>query len=227
MESGKSRSGSTQRGRGRGYRPRVRPQGPPPAYPQYPQSFNYPQPPPPMNSSEYNIAMTSDFNPFGDYREGPSRREPSVERELPLYGEDDDDDVEFVPETQQQTQIGIYIFFLYTFFLYTLFFYLLFFIRYFLYVIFFVCYFFTLVFICYFFIRYFFFNMKMFKWVKGKLKRIKRLGRRSKRLLWLKHGFISRHVKKSGMNKEEISFGKEFWSISRSPLKILSELIIP
>ena len=127
MESGKSRSGSTQRGRGRGYRPRVRPQGPPPAYPQYPQSgyypqppqpmhqqypqsFNYPQAPPAMNPSQYNISMTSDFNPFGDYREGPSRREPSVERELPLYGDDDDDDVEFVPETQQQTQIGIYIF---------------------------------------------------------------------------------------------------------------------
>jgi hypothetical protein len=68
--------------------------------------------------------------------------------------------------------------------------------------------------------------MKMFKSVKGKLKRIKNLGRRSKRLLWLKHGFISRHVENSGMNKVEISFGKEFWSISRSPLKILSELII-
>lgn len=59
-----------------------------------------------MNPSQYNITMTSEFDPFIDYREGPSRREPSVEREPPLYG-DDDDDVQFVPETQPQTQIGI------------------------------------------------------------------------------------------------------------------------
>ena len=59
-----------------------------------------------MNPSQYNISMTSEFDPFSDYREGPSRRESSVERELPLYGDDDDDDVEFVPETQPQTQIG-------------------------------------------------------------------------------------------------------------------------
>ena len=156
MDSGKSRGGSSQKGRGRGYRPRVRPQTPPPMYPQYPQSgyypqppppmhqqypqsFNYPQPPPPMNPSEYNISMTSDFNPFGDYREGPSRREPSVERELPIYGEDDDDDVEIVPETQQQTQIGIYIYiYIYINIFYTRFFY----IRSFFYMLFFICYFF-------------------------------------------------------------------------------------
>ena len=52
--------------------------------------------------------MKKEFNPFCDYREGPSRVEPSVERELPLYDDDDDDEeVEFVPETQQQTQTGI------------------------------------------------------------------------------------------------------------------------
>ena len=44
MDSGKSRGGSSQKGRGRGYRPRVRPQAPPPMYPQYPQSGYYPQP---------------------------------------------------------------------------------------------------------------------------------------------------------------------------------------
>ena len=51
----------------------------------------YNQPPPLMNPSQYNITMTSEFDPFVDYREGPSGREPSVERELPLYGDDDDD----------------------------------------------------------------------------------------------------------------------------------------
>jgi hypothetical protein len=42
--------------------------------------------------------MTNEFDPFCDYREGLSHREPSVERELPLYGDDDDDD-KVVPET--------------------------------------------------------------------------------------------------------------------------------
>jgi hypothetical protein len=64
-----------------------------------------------MNPSQYNISMTSDFNPFSDYREGPSRHEPSVERELPLHDQDDDDD-EIIPETQRQTQIGIYFIFI-------------------------------------------------------------------------------------------------------------------
>lgn len=86
---------SSTRGRGRGFLPQVSPTNQ-----QYPQSAYYPQPsppmnpylqqqyytqpPPPMNPSQYNITMTSEFDQFIDYREGPSRREPSVEREL-LY----------------------------------------------------------------------------------------------------------------------------------------------
>ena len=70
---------------------------PPPMNPQYHQKQYFTQPPP-MNSSQYNISMTSDFDLFTDYREGPSRREPSVERQLPLY-DYEDDDVDFVPET--------------------------------------------------------------------------------------------------------------------------------
>jgi hypothetical protein len=170
MDGGKLRGASSQKGRRRGNRGSVRPQAPPPMYPQYPQSgyypqppppmhqqypqsFNYPQPPPPMNPSQYNISMTSDFNPFGDYREGPSRREPSVERELPIYGEDDDD-VEIVPETQKQTQIGIYFIFIrYNFlviFSYTLYFFI--YVIFFLYVIIFFIYI-----IIFFYIRYNFF----------------------------------------------------------------------
>jgi hypothetical protein len=70
--------------------------------------------------------------------------------------------------------------------------------------------------------------MKMLKSLKGKqrLKRIKNLGRRPKRLLWLKRGFISRHVEKSGLNKVERSFGVEFWNISRIPWEILRELVM-
>jgi hypothetical protein len=50
MDSGKSRGGSSRKGRERGYHPRVGPQAPPPMYPQYPQSGYYPQPPSPMHS---------------------------------------------------------------------------------------------------------------------------------------------------------------------------------
>jgi hypothetical protein len=53
--------------------------------------------------------MTSEFNPFNDFRDGPPRREQSVERELPLYDDEDDAD-EVIPETQFPSPIGIYIF---------------------------------------------------------------------------------------------------------------------
>ena len=114
------KSSSIRRGRGvRGqhFRPKVAtqqhpssayyPQPPPPVQPQFFQEQYYARPPPPLNPSQYNVIMTNEFNPFCDYREGPSRVEPSVERELPLYDDDDDEEVEFVPETQQQTQTGI------------------------------------------------------------------------------------------------------------------------
>ena len=82
-----------------------------------------------MNPHQYNISRTSEFNPFSDYREGPSRREPSVERDLPIY--DDGEDDEIVPETQ----FGI----IYTryFFLYTLFFFYIHVVIFFLYTLFF------------------------------------------------------------------------------------------
>ena len=119
------RKSSSTRGRGRAirgqrFRPQVAsqqhpqsayyPQPPPPVHPQFFQEQYYARPPPPLNPSQYNVMMTNEFNPFSDYREGPSRREPSVERELPLY-DDDDDEVGFVPETQPQTQTGINFYF--------------------------------------------------------------------------------------------------------------------
>ena len=130
MDARKSRGGSSSkstrgRGRGRGFRPQVPnqqqqypqqrpyyPQPPPPMNPQQQQYlqqqyYTQPPPPPPMNPNEYNISMTSEFDPFGDYRDGPSRRDVDVERELPLYDDDEDEDVEFVPETQPQTHTGI------------------------------------------------------------------------------------------------------------------------
>ena len=58
-----------------------------------------------MNPSNYNIAMTNEFNPFNDFRD-PPRREQSVERDLPLYDYDDDDEDEVVPETQFPNDIG-------------------------------------------------------------------------------------------------------------------------
>ena len=58
-----------------------------------------------MNLSQYNIAMTSEFNPFKDFRDGPSRRERSVEHELPLY-DNKDDEIDYVPETQFPNTIG-------------------------------------------------------------------------------------------------------------------------
>jgi hypothetical protein len=61
--------------------------------------------PSPLNLSQYNVIMTNEFNPFCDYHEGPSRREPSVERELPLYDLDDDDEVEFVPKMVGTTML--------------------------------------------------------------------------------------------------------------------------
>ncbi|PWA66544.1 hypothetical protein CTI12_AA310630 [Artemisia annua] len=71
-------------------------------------------------------------------------------------------------------------------------------------------------------------KMKMFKSLKRtqRLKRIKKLGRRPKRLLWLKRGFLSRHEKKSGWNKVEISFGREFWNISVKPWEVVRELVM-
>ena len=79
---------------------------PPPVNPPSHQRQSYHQPPP-MNPSQYNISMTSDFDPFNDFRDGPSRREPSVERELPLY-DYEDDEIDFVPETQFQNTIGYF-----------------------------------------------------------------------------------------------------------------------
>ena len=132
MNAKKAKSVSTSsKGRGRSSRSQpVRPQvqsQPPPYYPQIsPQPAHYyPQPPPmylpshqhqyypqppSMNPSQYMMSMTSDFDPFNDYHEGPSWREPSVERELPLYNYEDDD-VEYVPEMQQENPIGILVFF--------------------------------------------------------------------------------------------------------------------
>ena len=112
------RVSKSSKGRGRGsrsqpvqsqpIRPSPQPYFPqPPPQPFYPplqqrQYFHQPQP---MNPNLYNIRMTSEFNPFIDYREGPSRREASVERELPLY-DNEDDDIDFVPETQFPNAIG-------------------------------------------------------------------------------------------------------------------------
>ena len=64
-----------------------------------------------MNPSLYNITMTSEFNPFNDFRDGPPRLEPSVERELPLY-DNEDAEIDFVPETQFLNPVGnLFIFF--------------------------------------------------------------------------------------------------------------------
>ena len=124
MDPSKSQQGSTSkgrsRGRGRGSRPhpvrpnvQAQPRGQEAYYPRPPPQPYYPQPPPqvyypappPLNPSHYNIAMTSEFNPFNDFRDGPPRREQSVERELPLYDYEDDED-EVVPETQFPNPIG-------------------------------------------------------------------------------------------------------------------------
>ena len=133
MDARKSRGASkSSRGRGRASRGQQQytqqrayyPQPPPMMNPQqqYLQQQYYTQPPP-MNPTQYNISMTNEFDPFVDYREGPSRREPSVERELPIYCDDDDEDVEFVPETQPQNQTGKN-YFLYVLFFYTYYFFI-------------------------------------------------------------------------------------------------------
>ena len=49
--------------------------------------------------------MTSEFDPFNDFRDGPSRRERNVERQLPLYN-NEDDEIEYVPETQFPNTMG-------------------------------------------------------------------------------------------------------------------------
>ena len=131
MGPSKSKQVSTSkargRGRGRGSRSNlVRPpqaRGQEAYYPRPPPNAYYPQPPqqayftqpPPMNPSNYNIAMISEFNPF-DYRDGPPRREQSVERELPIYDYDDDED-EFVPETQFPNALGNFSYCFYLFIL--------------------------------------------------------------------------------------------------------------
>ena len=86
-----------------------------PYYPQPPNQNLYPlqpqpqpqyfQNPPPMNPANYNILMTNEFNPFNEYRDGRARREPSVERQLPIY-DNEDDEIEFVPETQFTNTTG-------------------------------------------------------------------------------------------------------------------------
>ena len=107
----RSQSGPSQQTRPQVNSQPIRPQIPPqPYYPQPPNQNYYPQHQPqsqrqyynqprPMNPSNYNISMTSEFDPFNDYRDGPSRREPSLERQLPIY-DDEDEEIEYVPETQ-------------------------------------------------------------------------------------------------------------------------------
>ena len=141
MDPNQSKRGShSSKGRGRGSRSQpvqsqpTRP-SPQPYFPQPPPQPFYPPPhpvnpssqqrqyfhqPPPMNPNLYNIAMTSEFTPFIDFRDGPPRHEASVERELPLY-DNEDDDIDFVPETQFPKAIGTIFFnnrYYYYFFIY-------------------------------------------------------------------------------------------------------------